>query len=42
MSTDLDKLGQTLVKASGGSLTGHSVAFGELTVTGPRPGCCKP
>ena len=35
MSTDLDKLGQTLVKASGGALTGWSVAFGELTVTGP-------
>ena len=35
MSTDLDKLGKTLVKASGGSLTGHSVAFGELTLTGP-------
>ena len=35
MSTDLDKLGQTLVKASGGSLTDGSVAFGELTVAGP-------
>lgn len=35
MSTDLDKLGKALVKGSGGAITGYSVAFGELTVTGP-------
>ncbi|MBI5939406.1 MAG: NADH-quinone oxidoreductase subunit C [Caulobacterales bacterium] len=35
MSTDLEKLGKKIVKASGGSITGWSVAFGELTLTGP-------
>ena len=35
MSKDLEALGKKIVKASGGSITGWSVAFGELTVTGP-------
>ncbi|MDP1736059.1 MAG: NADH-quinone oxidoreductase subunit C [Caulobacter sp.] len=35
MASNLETLGKTLVKASGGSLTGYAVAFGELTVVGP-------
>jgi len=35
MSKALETLGKKIVKASGGSITGWSVAFGELTLTGP-------
>ena len=34
-SETLETLGQTVVAASGGSIVGASVAFGELTLTGP-------
>jgi len=35
MSTDLDTLGQAIVAGSTGAITGYSIAYGELTVTGP-------
>ncbi|MDP1631908.1 MAG: NADH-quinone oxidoreductase subunit C [Caulobacter sp.] len=35
MSKALESLGKMVVKGSGGAITGWSVAFGELTVTGP-------
>jgi NADH-quinone oxidoreductase subunit C len=33
--SDLEALGENMVSASGGAITGYSVAFGELTLTGP-------
>jgi NADH-quinone oxidoreductase subunit C len=35
MSKALEALGKKLVKGSAGSITGYSVAFGELILTGP-------
>ena len=35
MSTDLEALGQAIVANAAGAITTYSVAFGELTVTGP-------
>ena len=35
MSTDLEALGQAIVANAAGAITTFSVAFGELTVTGP-------
>jgi NADH-quinone oxidoreductase subunit C len=35
MSTDLEALGQAIVAKAAGAITTFSVAFGELTVTGP-------
>ena len=32
---DLEALGENIVSASGGAITGYSVAFGELTLAGP-------
>ncbi len=35
MSTDLEALGQAIVANAAGAITSYSIAFGELTVTGP-------
>ena len=35
MSTDLEALGQAIVANAAGAITTFSIAFGELTVTGP-------
>jgi len=35
MSTDLEALGQAIVANAAGAITTYSIAFGELTVTGP-------